>query len=426
MSEVFSLASYILIVVFAAAYTAIVFEHSTKVNKAAAALIGAALCWFVIFVEGRAAHGASVSVLSEHVSSVSQIIFFLMGAMTIVELIDSHHGFQLIIDLMRTRSKTKMLWIIGLTTFFVSAVLDNLTSTIVMVSVLRKILPNKLERWFFGAIVVIAANAGGAWTPIGDVTTTMLWIHGNLSTLSVMRSLFIPSLVSLVVALIYGSFRYWGQKIEAFPRGEERLPHPGAKLTFFLGIGALILVPVIKGVTGLPPFMSMFIGVGILWMATDLRHAGHHDRDHLRMTHALTRIDTSGILFFLGILLAVGALEAAGILGALAGWVNTVIPNVEVVALLIGLASAVVDNVPLVAATMSMYDLTAFPIDSPFWDLIAYCAGTGGSILIIGSAAGVALMSLEKVDFFWYLRKISVVAFLSYAAGAGTYLLLGI
>lgn len=423
MIAAISIDTILLLVVFVVAYCAIIFESITKINKAAAALFGGALCWLVIFLEGSAEE--HVLSLSHHLSGVSQIIFFLMGAMTIVELIDSHHGFQVIVHRLRTDSKVLMLWIIGVVSFFVSAVLDNLTATIVMLSLLRRILPERSERWFYGSIVVIAANAGGAWTPIGDVTTTMLWIHGNLSTLSVMKELFLPSIASLLVTLAIGSWFFRGKKLNASYVGRAHArQEPGAQLTFMLGIGSLILVPIIKGLTGLPPFMSMFIGVAILWIATDLWHSGHHDRDHLKIPHALTRIDTSGVLFFIGILLAVGALDSAGLLKALAEWLSEQVASIEIIAILIGIGSAIVDNVPLVAATLSMYSLDAFPMDAPFWNLIAYCAGTGGSILIIGSAAGVALMSLEKVDFFWYLRRVTPLALLSYFTGIGVYLLI--
>ncbi len=412
----------LLVAIFVVGYLAIAFERWTRVNKTATALLTGILAWTLLaFWLGSGP--SQEAALTEQISSVSQIIFFLIGAMTIVELIDSHHGFQLIVDLVRTRSKVKILWIVGLTTFFVSSILDNLTATIVMVSLLRKIIPGRAERWFYGSIVVVAANAGGAWTPIGDVTTTMLWIKGNITSLSVIRQLFFPSLVSLLVSLIYATFVFRGQPI---PRDHQRTVHkaePGALLAFGVGIAVLVCVPIFKALTGLPPFMGMMIGVAVLWLVTDLWHYGHHDRDHLKIPHALTRIDTSGVLFFLGILLAVGALDVGGILHGLARGIDHYLASPSLLALMIGFASAVIDNVPLVAASMSMYDISQYPVDSMFWNLIAYCAGTGGSMLIIGSAAGVALMSLEKVDFFWYVRNISLIALVGYLAGAGVYLL---
>ncbi len=412
--------TYLLIIFFALVYLAVIFESVIRINKAAAALFGGAILWLIYFT----GFDQAMETLTIHLGDISQIIFFLLGAMTIVELIDSHHGFALIIRKIVTRSGVKLVWIIGLTTFFVSAVLDNLTATIVMVSLLRRMVPERADRWLYGSIVVLAANAGGAWTPIGDVTTTLLWIRGNLTTLSVMRSLFIPSIVSLLVVLSYCSILMRGRELKAAFSGDKKQVQPGARLTFCLGIGALIFVPIFKGVTGIPPFLAMFIGVGILWVATDLWHAGHHDRDHLKIPHALTRIDTAATLFFTGILLAVAVLESAGLLEALAQAINTHIRSYELVAIILGFISAVIDNVPLVAASISMYPLSSYPPDSPFWDLIAYCAGTGGSMLIIGSAAGVALMSLEKVSFFWYAKRITPIACVSYLAGAVVYILL--
>lgn len=419
----FDTATIVLLAVFVIAYLAIIFEGVIRVNKTAAALLGGALCWLLFFLDHSAHAAASSSVLAHHLSSVSQIIFFLLGAMTIVELIDSHHGFELIIRKITTRSKVKLVWILGIATFFVSAILDNLTSTIVMVSLLRKIVHDRSDRWLYGAIVVLCANAGGAWTPIGDVTTTLLWIEGNLTTLGVISSLLLPSLAAAATVLAYASWIFRGQRLKGREGGEPRNPQPGARLIFWVGISALIFVPVFKGLTGIPPYMSMFIGLSILWITTDLWHRGHHDRDHLKIPHALTRIDIAAILFFAGILLAVGALEAQGLLGTLASFIDSHVGQYQVVAILLGLISSVIDNVPLVAASISMYSLETFPTDAPFWDLIAYCAGTGGSMLIIGSAAGVALMSLEKVNFFWYLKRITPIAVVSYFVGIAVYLL---
>lgn len=401
-----------ILVVFVLGYLAIIFEHRLRINKTAAALLMAVLMWMILFFSFPNMHA-----LGEKVSEISQIVFFLLGAMTLVEVIDVHKGFKVITDLIQTSSKRKMLWIIGIATFFLSSVLDNLTTTIVMVSLLRKLIPDQRERWILGGIVVIAANAGGAWTPIGDVTTTMLWINGNITTLQVMKILFLPSVVSLIVALLLCGWRLEGVYAHAVRRAHEEKVEPGARLVFFCGIGALIFVPIFKALTGLPPFMGIILSLGVLWLLTDVMHSPYEKREHLRIPQALSRIDTSGVLFFLGILLAISSLDVAGILAALAHFLDHTIGNVSVIITLIGLISAIIDNVPLVAAGMGMWDLTTYPVDSYLWQMLAYCAGTGGSILIIGSAAGVALMGLEKVQFLWYLRKISWIALLSYLSG---------
>jgi NhaD family Na+/H+ antiporter len=371
---------------------------------------------FLFLIKGGALT-EDIGILGEKLNDVSQIIFFLMGAMAIVELIDSHKGFKVITDLIQTGSKKKMLWIIGIVTFFLSAILDNLTTTIVMVSLLRKLVPDTKDRMLLGSLVVIAANAGGAWTPIGDVTTTMLWINGNISSQVVMKTLFLPSLVSLVVALVILGWGLKGNYLRLVERAHDAVIEPGSKLIFVCGVGALVFVPLFKALTGLPPFMGILIGLGILWLVTDLLHAPHAGRGHLRVPYILTRIDTSGVLFFLGILLCISALDAAGLLRSLALFLDQYVHNISVIATLIGLISAVIDNVPLVAAGMGMYDLKTHPMDSYLWQMLAFCAGTGGSILIIGSAAGVALMGLEKIDFMWYLKRVSLTALVSYFAG---------
>ncbi|KAH9655894.1 Sodium/proton antiporter 1 [Citrus sinensis] len=366
----------------------------------------------------------AVSELSRASAEVSEIVFFLLGAMTIVEIVDAHQGFKLVTDNITTRKPRTLLWVIGFVTFFLSSILDNLTSTIVMVSLLRKLVPPSEYRKLLGAVVVIAANAGGAWTPIGDVTTTMLWIHGQISTLPTMKSLFIPSAVSLAVPLAFLSLTSEvngkGQESSNVLASEQMAPR--GQLVFAVGIGALIFVPVFKALTGLPPYMGILLGLGVLWILTDAIHYGESERQKLKVPQALSRIDTQGALFFLGILLSVSSLEAAGLLREIANYLDAHISNIDLIASAIGVVSAVIDNVPLVAATMGMYDLTSFPQDSEFWQLIAYCAGTGGSMLIIGSAAGVAFMGMEKVDFFWYLRKVSGFAFAGYATGIAAYL----
>ena len=418
-----AVANILLILVFAVGYSAIMFETRIEINKTASALLMAVLTWAIVFLIRGHVHAEDIAVLGEHLNEVSQIIFFLLGAMALVELIDSHKGFQIITRLIRTSSKKAMLWIMGFVTFFLSAILDNLTTTIVMLSLLRKLVPDPEDRMVLGGMIVIAANAGGAWTPIGDVTTTMLWIQGNISTAAVMRQLFLPSVVSLVVALFLLGRGLHGSYPKLATLAHEEVPEPGSKIVFYCGLGSLVFVPVLKALTGLPPFMGILVALGFLWLLTDLMHHAHKAREHLRIPHILTRIDTSGVLFFLGILLCIGALDAVGLLRHFAELLDTYIGNVSIVAIVIGLVSAVVDNVPLVAATMKMYDLHSYPMDSHLWQMIAYCAGTGGSILIIGSAAGVAFMGMEKVDFLWYCRKVSVVAFLSYFSGIGIYLL---
>ncbi len=409
----------LLIAIFAVGYAAIIFEYTIKINKTAVALFVAVILWLFYVLLSPHPLLQDIGTLSSNLSDVAQIIFFLLGAMTLVELIDSHKGFKFITDIIHTSSKRKMLWIIALLAFFVSAILDNLTTTILMISLLRKLVPNNKDRFLLGCIVVVAANAGGAWTPIGDVTTTMLWINGQLSSLAVMKALIVPSLVSLAVPLLYYTTQVKGKY--TLSKADTQPPEPGAKLVFWAGLGALVFVPIFKALTGLPPFMGMLISLATLWIITDILHHDLEERQHLKVPHIFTKIDTSSILFFLGILLCINALEAAGILESLAHWLNREIPNQTLIATFIGLVSAVIDNVPLVAASIGMYPLESFPMDSSFWHLIAYAAGTGGSILIIGSAAGVAFMGIEKVDFMSYVKKASLPILAGYLAGIGTY-----
>jgi Na+/H+ antiporter NhaD/arsenite permease-like protein len=374
--------------------------------------------------------GSVTAELSHHLASISEILFFLMGAMTIVELVDAYQGFRLITDRINTKNPKVLLWLICFVTFFLSSILDNLTTSIVMISLIRKLIPNKEMRMFFAGMIIIAANAGGAWTPIGDVTTTMLWIGGQISTVNIMKVLFLPSIICLVVPLLYLSFTLKGELGELqntahmHTHSDEKIK--GSTIMLILGVGALVFVPVFKTVTHLPPYIGMLLGLGIIWVVSELinPHADEAARKPYTAAGALSRIDSSSVLFFLGILLAVSALESMEILHHFAEYLDKSLGDNRIIVTLIGLLSAIVDNVPLVAASMGMYSLDAYPQDHLIWEYLAYCAGTGGSILIIGSAAGVAVMGMEKIDFIWYLKKISLIAMLGYFAGAGCYLLI--
>lgn len=408
-------------------YAAIAFEHPIKINKSATALMGAGLLWTVYALGGPEAKLVSEA-MGESLMTTAQIVFFLMGAMTIVEVVDAHDGFEVITSRIRTSQLSTLMWLVGFVTFFLSAILDNLTTTIVMVSLMKKLLEKREDRLFFAGMIVIAANAGGAWTPIGDVTTTMLWIGGQVTALEIMKGLFIPSIINLLVPLAVTAWMLRGRLVEAPVRednsGYIQTTAFERQLMFFLGLGILMAVPVFKTLTHLPPFLGILFGLGVLWLVGDLVHRqkADEDKEHLGLVRALSRIDMSSILFFVGILLAVASLEHAHILGAVAQWLNETVGRIDVIVMLIGLVSAVVDNVPLVAASMGMYSLTDYPPDSFLWEFMAYCAGTGGSILIIGSAAGVAAMGLEKIDFLWYMKKISGLALLGYLAGAIFYI----
>jgi Na+/H+ antiporter NhaD/arsenite permease-like protein len=347
--------------------------------------------------------------------------------MTIVELIDAHRGFKFITDRISTKNSKKLLWIVCWVTFLLSAALDNLTTTIVMISLIRKLIPNHQMRLFFVGMIIIAANAGGAWSPIGDVTTTMLWLGGQVSAFSIVKALLIPSMVCLIIPLIYLSFNLKGDlgKSEE-ENGHEQL-HPGrGNLMLFLGIGVLMFVPVFKMITHLPPYMGMMLGLGFLWVVSELLNPNLDEslRKQYTAAHALSKIDMSSVLFFLGILLAVSALQSMSTLSSFASYLNHTIGDNRVIITLIGVLSAIVDNVPLVAASMGMYDLTTYPMDHTIWQYLAYCAGTGGSMLIVGSAAGVAAMGMEKIEFGWYLKKISLLAAMGYFGGAIVYLIL--
>jgi Na+/H+ antiporter NhaD/arsenite permease-like protein len=440
----------LIIAVFIIGYLGIAFEHPIHVNKAASAIITGVLCWTIyilfpldfiaqdtlefIYAKAQGQNIAQNEAVTHHVvhqlleflGEISSILFFLLGAMTIVELVDAHKGFSVITDKIQTTNKVKLLWIVSTITFFFSAALDNLTTSIVMVSLLRKLIGDKQDRLFFCGMVIVAANAGGAWSPIGDVTTTMLWIGGKITAFNIVKVLIIPSIVCIVVPLIYLSIKLKGNVIR--PDKVSNIGHHHAnvsdfekKLIFILGVSGLLFVPVFKTLTHLPPFMGMLLSLGILWVVTEILHKNKTelDKDAATVGGVIRKIDTPSVLFFLGILVAIGSLQATGILNTLAATVDTLVGDQNIIVMAIGLLSSIVDNVPLVAAGMGMYE---YPTDHPFWEFLAYCAGTGGSALIIGSAAGVAVMGMEKMDFFWYIKNISFLALLGYFAGAITFL----
>ena len=417
----------ILIIIFTIGYLAITLEQTIKINKSATALMTAVLCWTLI-ISNASNKELIIEQLSHHLSSISEIVFFLLGAMTIVEIIDAHDGFQNITERIKTNHKTKLIWLISVITFFLSAVLDNLTSTIVMMSILNKLIEDKKTKWLLLGLVIISSNAGGAFSPIGDVTTTMLWIGGQISPLNIMKQTFLASLVCMVVPTLMINYMIKG-KIELRANVENSLNFNTnsfeRNLIFYVGIGCLLFVPIFKTLTHLPPYMGMFLSLGIIWTLTELIHNKKHvnEKGILSVSHALRKIDTPSILFFFGILLSISSLEVVGVLPQMASTLNSSIGNLNLVAICIGLLSAVFDNVPLVAALQSMYSLNDYPQDHYFWELLAFTAGTGGSCLIIGSAAGVAVMGIEKIDFFWYLKKISWIALIGFIAGVATFLI---
>ena len=456
-----------MVVLFILGYIAIALEHPLKINKAATALILASLMWVVymlgvpdilagglnaawnniIQTNPGAGRHEMVEFIGEHevfshLSETAAIIFFLLGAMTIVEIVDQHRGFKVITDKIQTRNFTSLIWIISFLTFFMSAVLDNLTTTIVMIALLRKLVTDKEQKWLIAGLIILAANAGGAWSPIGDVTTIMLWIGGQVSTISIIVKVFLPSLVSLLIPLLIITFFYPKYKIirPELSKDDQREFNSLAerRLILALGVGALLFVPVFKTLTHLPPYLGMLLGLGVLWVVTEVIHRGkpHEDRTRLSVAGILAKIDVPTVLFFLGILMAVASMSSAGHLALMANWLDDKVGDIYVINIIIGFLSSIVDNVPLVAGAMGMYDIATpemisasanpaylqnFVQDGLFWEFLAYCAGTGGSILIIGSAAGVAAMGLEKIDFIWYLKKISWLAIIGYLAGAAVY-----
>ncbi len=416
---------YALIATFVIGYTAIALEHPLKINKTATALILGAVIWTICAFGGCYTHES----ILEHLGDTAEILFFLLGAMTIVELIDQYQGFRIITDRIQTKNKRKLLWILSILTFFMSALLDNLTTSIVMCALLRKLVGDQKERWFYAGMIILAANAGGAWSPIGDVTTIMLWIGGQVTTVNIIVKTLLPSLVSMIIPLAIISFAMKGDVEKPLVNSDHKeifIKKSYRILIFSMGIGALLFVPIFKTITHLPPYIGMLFGLGVLWVTTEIIH--YKNNVEIKMpsvADTLQRIDTPSILFFLGILLAVAGLQNAGILNMLStGLDHAFGENFYAINLIIGVLSSIVDNVPLVAGTMGMYDLSVFPQDHAFWELLAYCAGTGGSILIIGSAAGVAVMGMEKIDFIWYLKKISWLAIIGYLAGAVVYIMM--
>ncbi len=420
----------ILLTAFAVGYLGIILEHKININKAATALCLGVVSWSILAILNATGAERMLTDLERHLSEICSILIFLIGAMTIVQIIDMHGGFKLVTDRIRTTQKRKLLWIVSILTFFCSAVLDNLTTTIVMVSLMTKLIASRNDRLIFASMIIIAANAGGAWTPIGDVTTTMLWVGGNISAGTTMAALFLPSLVCMFVPLIAFSLMSKGTIDAAVieSKDEKRaLPVKLSKSILIVGVSALIAVPIFKTITHLPPYMGVTLGLGLIWVYTEMiyRKYSHNLRAKYSVTTAISRIDMGTIAFFMGILLAVGALQTSGILSNAALWLDETVGNQSVIVLIIGFISAIVDNVPLVAAAQAMYD---FPMNDYFWLFLSYAAGTGGSILVIGSAAGVAAMGIEKIDFIWYLKRISIWVILGYLIGAvvfiGNYYLL--
>lgn len=407
------------IVIFILGYLAIAFEHSLKLNKAASALITGVLCWTIYVIQSPDAEPATHELL-DHLGEIASILFFLLGAMTIVELIDLHRGFDIITERIRTRSKSKLVFIITAITFFLSALLDNLTTAIVMVSLCSKLLKEKHDRLWFTGLIVISANAGGAWSPLGDVTTTMLWIGGQITATNIIKQLILPSLaVAMIPAMIISS-RFRGQTLSQVTESTStKSEKREGRIVLFSGIGLLLFVPAFKTITHLPPFMGMLLALGIIWVITTFLHKGK-DADYagqFNVARALQRVDTPSVLFFLGILLAVAALQVFGVLTDLAAVLNNQLKNDYLIGITLGIISAIVDNVPLVAASQGMYDLTTYPTDHFFWEFLALTTGCGGSMLIIGTAAGVAVMGIEGVKFGWYLKNIGWLALLGLAAG---------
>ena len=416
---------FLITAVFILGYIAIAFEHPLKLNKAASALITGVLCWTIYILQSSSTDIVDEELL-HHLGEIASILFFLLGAMTIVELIDSHNGFGIITKKISTTSKQKLLFIITGITFFLSALLDNLTTSIVMTSLCAKILSDKEDRLWFAGMIVIAANAGGAWSPLGDVTTTMLWIGKQITALNIIKQLILPSLAVCILPVLIMSWRFRGKKFDKVMATESTQKESReSNIVLFSGIGFLLFVPAFKTVTHLPPFMGMLLALGLMWIVNSIIHKNKAAEyvEKFTVARALQRIDTPSILFFLGILLAVSALQSIGILKMVATTLSSTLKNDYLIGIALGLLSSLVDNVPLVAAVQGMYDLNTYPTDHPFWQFLALATGTGGSAIIIGSAAGVAVMGIEQIDFIWYLKKISWLALVGFTMGIIVFLL---
>jgi Na+/H+ antiporter NhaD/arsenite permease-like protein len=417
--------SILITILFVAGYIAIAFEHQLKLNKAASALITGVLCWTIYILQGDIPEIINKELL-HHLGEIASILFFLLGAMTIVELVDSHHGFDIITQNITTTTKQQLLLIITLLTFFLSALLDNLTTAIVMTSLCTKLLAEKEDRLWFAGLIIIAANAGGVWSPLGDVTTTMLWIGGQITAMNTVRQLILPSIVACTIPALIIAHRFKGIRLTAIiqPQRTKKEKRDG-KIILFSGIGFLIFVPIFKTLTHLPPFMGMLLALGLMWIITTIIHKNKEQEvaEKLTVATALQKIDSPSILFFLGILLAVAALQSFGLLKELANFLSSTLKNDYLIGIALGLLSAIVDNVPLVAASQGMYDLAVYPTDHNFWEFLALTTGTGGSAIIIGTAAGVAVMGIEQIDFMWYLKKIGWLALIGFAAGIAVFLL---
>jgi Na+/H+ antiporter NhaD/arsenite permease-like protein len=422
----------LMIIVFFLGYMAIALEHSIKVDKAASALIIGGLGWALYAFSGVDAHHINEH-LSHHLVDIAEILFFLLGAMTIVELIDAHEGFSIITDKITTNKRVVLLWILSIITFFFSAALDNLTTAIVMAALLTKLIKDREDLWMFAGMVILSANAGGSWSPIGDITTIMLWIGGQVTAANIITSVFLPSVVCAIVPLIYLTFRLKGDITRPVNvESKEHYTNPTTpferNLIFYMGVAGLLFVPVFKTVTHLPPYVGMLLSLGVLWLVTEILHRSknHEQKSALSVMGVLKKIDVPTIFFFLGILLAVASLQSAGQLDIVATFLDkTFNGDIYIINIIIGLLSSIVDNVPLVAGAMGMYEIAPmgdFAVDGKFWEFLAYCAGTGGSVLIIGSAAGVAVMGILKIDFIWYIKNISLLALIGYLAGAATYI----
>ena len=403
-----------LIALVTVGYLAIVQEHRLGINKAATALFAAVLCWVLNFMKVFPQDNVMIGQLNVHLADISQVVFFLIGAMAVVELIDAFHGFTIITNFIRTKDRRLLLWVTSGITFFISSFLANMTVAIVMISLLRRLVPDRQERMIFVAMVVVASNAGGAWTPIGDTTTMMLWIGGQVSAGSIVQKVFLPSLVSVLIPLMYCSSRVKKGPVIGSEENKKVSIIAGGRQVFFLGVGTMIVVPFLTTFTNIPPYMGMFLSLSIMWALTDLIH---QERHFLKVPHILGKIDMSSIFFFIGILLMISALETAGILHNLALGMDHYLKSKSLIACFMGIFSSVIDNVPLTAAMMGMYSLKTYLINAKLWHMTAYCAGTGGSILIIGSAPGVIAMGMERINFTWYLKTVSLSVLVGYLVG---------